>query len=296
MRVAVLVDAAFFLKRYKALIANADTHTGQQVAGALHQWACEHSSFDAHGRRITRKHFGNWQTGAELYRIFVYDCPPFMGKLHHPVTKRLVDFGQTDLAKFRSAFLKRLPQLRKVALRLGHLSEVPAWKIKPSVMEAIVKGQQAPTPLGPDDVVLDVAQKGVDMRIGVDVASLAYKRLVDRIVLVAGDADFIPAAKMARREGIDFVLDSMHAHINNSLYEHIDGLASMAPPPGRPNNGNQPAKDYPLLWAYQIPNVTYGAIPGPNFGTPTAVQSPPQAQSQQTPPAPVAAPANPGTP
>ncbi|WP_255251341.1 NYN domain-containing protein [Pseudomonas indica] len=45
------------------------------------------------------------------------------------------------------------------------------------------------------------------MRIGVDVASLSFKKQVDQIVLIAGDADFVPAAKMARREGIDFILD-----------------------------------------------------------------------------------------
>jgi uncharacterized LabA/DUF88 family protein len=40
-----------------------------------------------------------------------------------------------------------------------------------------------------------------------DIASVAYKRQADQIVLVAGDADFVPAAKLARREGIDFILD-----------------------------------------------------------------------------------------
>ena len=52
-------------------------------------------------------------------------------------------------------------------------------------------------------------QKGVDMRIGVDIASLAYKKQVNQIILIAGDSDFVPAAKLARREGIDFVLDPL---------------------------------------------------------------------------------------
>lgn len=62
------------------------------------------------------------------------------------------------------------------------------------------------------------------MKIGVDIASLAFKGLVDQIVLFAGDSDFVPASKLARREGIDFVLDPMQAHINPDLFEHIDGL------------------------------------------------------------------------
>ncbi len=70
---------------------------------------------------------------------------------------------------------------------------------------------------------LSLVQKGVDMKIGLDIASLAYKKLVDKIVLIAGDSDFVPAAKLARTEGIDFVLDSLGADIRDSLSLHIDG-------------------------------------------------------------------------
>ena len=61
------------------------------------------------------------------------------------------------------------------------------------------------------------------MKIGMDIASLSYKKQVEQIVLIAGDADFVPAAKLARREGIDFVLDSLGAPIKEDLFEHIDG-------------------------------------------------------------------------
>ena len=44
------------------------------------------------------------------------------------------------------------------------------------------------------------------------------------IVIIAGDSDFVPAAKLARREGIDFILDPMGANIDPTLFEHIDGL------------------------------------------------------------------------
>ena len=41
-----------------------------------------------------------------------------------------------------------------------------------------------------------------------------------------GDRDFVPAAKLARREGIDFILDPLWASIKPNLHEHIDGLRS----------------------------------------------------------------------
>ena len=62
-----------------------------------------------------------------------------------------------------------------------------------------------------------------------DIAALAYKKLVDRIVLIAGDSDFVPAAKLARREGIDFILDPMRNNIRLDLQEHIDGLKTTLP-------------------------------------------------------------------
>ena len=49
---------------------------------------------------------------------------------------------------------------------------------------------------------------------------------LDQILLIAGDSDFVPAAKLARREGIDFILDPMWATIKDNLFEHIDGLYS----------------------------------------------------------------------
>ncbi|NLZ46411.1 MAG: NYN domain-containing protein [Clostridiales bacterium] len=76
------------------------------------------------------------------------------------------------------------------------------------------------------DFYLDIQQKGVDMKIGLDISSLAYKKQVDQIILIAGDSDFVPAAKHARREGIDFILDPMWHTIKPSLNEHIDGLTT----------------------------------------------------------------------
>ena len=126
---------------------------------------------------------------------------------------------------------ERLLSKRKVALRLGHLSTDTPWTIKPRVIVELLSGKNTFDALMPDDVMPAVRQKGVDMRIGVDVASLAFKKQVDQIVLIAGDADFVPAAKLARREGIDFVLDPMWRSIPQGLMEHIDGLRSTCPKP-----------------------------------------------------------------
>ncbi|MDZ3596605.1 NYN domain-containing protein [Klebsiella quasipneumoniae] len=59
-----------------------------------------------------------------------------------------------------------------------------------------------------------------------DITTLAYEKLVDVIVLVAGDSDFVPAAKHARIKGIDFILDPLRQNVTPSLSEHIDGVQS----------------------------------------------------------------------
>ena len=61
------------------------------------------------------------------------------------------------------------------------------------------------------------------MRLGIDIASLAYQKIVNQIILIGGDADFVPALKLARKLGIEIVLDPLTTDkIRDSLSEHID--------------------------------------------------------------------------
>jgi uncharacterized LabA/DUF88 family protein len=80
-----------------------------------------------------------------------------------------------------------------------------------------------------NDLEPNIQQKGVDMRIGLDIASLTLKRQVNVIVLVTGDSDFVPAMKFARKEGAQLFLVPLGHGIRDSLVEHsdllIDGLA-----------------------------------------------------------------------
>ncbi|MFK4582881.1 NYN domain-containing protein [Bradyrhizobium ottawaense] len=87
-----------------------------------------------------------------------------------------------------------------------------------------MKGRLEYKDLTDDHFVVDTGQKGVDMRLGLDVAALSYKRLVDQIVLIVGDSDFVPASKLARREGIDVIIDPLGQRLHDHLFEHTDGL------------------------------------------------------------------------
>jgi len=236
MSTAIFVDAGFYLKRFPAVYPQKDSGNPQAVARILHQAAIEHLSWKGNADR------------RELYRVFVYDCPPLTKKAHRPISGRSIDFGRTDSARFRQEFHRELKCLRKVALRLGRLQDRQRWRIQPWAMNSLLAAKRTFDDLTDDDFAYEVHQKGTDMRIGLDIASVSYKRQVDQIVLVAGDADFVPAAKLARREGVDFILDPMWARVPEDLHEHIDGLRSTSP---RPSRGRSESDRLPAFAAVQ---------------------------------------------
>ena len=212
-KVAVLVDLSFFLKCYRRVIGKPGTakHPSESVADSVWNTAVAH---------VDKKK-------DELYRILVYDCRPYDKKAHHPLTKRLIDFSKSDQAIFRSALLDQLKRKRKMALRLGDLQDGKRWQFHKRIVKDLLNGKVQVGDLTENDVYYDIKQKGVDIKIGLDIASLAFKRMVDRVVLITGDSDFVPAAKLARREGIDVVLDPLWNPISPDLHEHIDGLKSV---------------------------------------------------------------------
>jgi uncharacterized LabA/DUF88 family protein len=123
-------------------------------------------------------------------------------------------------------------------LRLGHLADHAEWQLKEGILKQLLDGSRTFDSLQDEDFKYATAQKGVDMRIGLDIASLSFKRQVDQVVLVAGDSDFVPAAKLARREGIDFMLDPLWHPIHPSLHEHVDGVRSTCPNPSQSRSPN----------------------------------------------------------
>lgn len=131
--------------------------------------------------------------------------------MHNPISKKLIDYSKSEEYQFREDLMNELKKKRKVALRIGELKDNNNWHLYPRVVKELLSGKKTLEELTEGDVCLETRQKGIDMKIGVDITSLALKKFVDTIVLFSGDSDFVPAAKLARREGIDFILDPIHA-------------------------------------------------------------------------------------
>lgn len=205
---AILVDGGFYRRRAYYFWGD---KSPKERANELYDY-CIHLLHNQREQRI-------------LYRLFYYDCPPISKIVYNPVTKNQIDLGKSDDFKWTEAFFNELKHKRKVALRLGRLSDnALQYNIKPDSFKKLLNGKLSLEQLTDNDIKLNIKQKGVDMRIGVDISSLAFKHQVQQIILISGDSDFVPAAKQARREGIDFILAPMGAAIKSDLYEHIDGM------------------------------------------------------------------------
>lgn len=214
MRTAILIDGGFYRKRAAYLWGK---KTPEKRASELYAYCQEHL-------RHQQKHDGE----RKLYRIFYYDCPPIGKSVYHPLLKKSIDFRHSDTYSWTNKFFEELKKQRKVALRLGELSdEFASFQLSSDKLKALGQGKIIFSDLTEKDFHVTFQQKGVDMKIGLDIASLAYKNQVDQIILIAGDSDFVPASKLARREGIDFILDPLWADIKANLFEHIDGLDSV---------------------------------------------------------------------
>ncbi|MBA4148485.1 MAG: NYN domain-containing protein [Verrucomicrobia bacterium] len=256
-RIAILIDGGFFIKRLSKLVPPHQCNSAAAVANSA-RMLCKR-----HVQRLTGKRFNTDQSRwlDHVYRLFYYDAHPFDEIAHHPISNLQIQFAKTPEAIFRNELFAELRKARKFALRLGKVTREDGWHIKDSqvtkkllrtrewisVLDAAVvqarTGRAAPAltttqadqlakiadawrNLTVDDVRLGLRQKGVDMRIGLDISTLTLKKQVDTIILVTGDSDFVPAAKLARREGIEFILDPLWQSVKDDLHEHVDGVIS----------------------------------------------------------------------
>lgn len=159
-------------------------------------------------------------SGFELLRAYYYDAFPATGKIKHPISGAEVNLADTDVFRRNKAFLQKLELQSDISLRLGELSP-RGYKLKYTAMKDENLTERN---LAEEDFALDIEQKGVDLRIGLDIARLSLRELVRTIVVVTGDSDFIPAFKFARREGVRVILAHMGHGVKRDLKAHTDGL------------------------------------------------------------------------
>lgn len=191
-KVNILIDGGFFERKFYE--ANLRPATAKDVVAA---------TADAMAL-LTAKTAGD--TKDILFRVYYYDCKPYGETvMNHDKTKE-IDFTKSPIYASKCSFLRDLVKQDKFAVRLGELS-FDGWK----------QDLHNPKKYKPD-----FKQKGVDMKVGLDMASMATKKIVDKIVLIAGDSDFISPIKFVRKEGLQVYLYSMGHKVKLPLIEHCD--------------------------------------------------------------------------
>lgn len=205
-KTAVLLDLSFVLHKLYNL-------PGSRVATAdeVHEYA----------RRCV------FPDDEELFRIYCYHCWPYGGTEIHPLTETSTDFSATSTYGNMNNLLRELELKDQIAFRAGELT-FDGWVVKKRAVKDIARKERS---LRSGDLGPDLKQKRVDMKIGLDVAWLSSKGVVEKIVLVTGDSDFVPAVKFARREGIQVVLVTMeHQQVKRNLPIRADEIRTVAYP------------------------------------------------------------------
>jgi uncharacterized LabA/DUF88 family protein len=143
-----------------------------------------------------------------LLRVLYYDCAPYQGPARLPVSGATHQFTGSD------QWLRQLAAKNLFAVRRGVL-KFRGFKPK--------KIPIAPAQLTDADFAPDFEQKGVDMRIGLDMANFCSTKSVERVILVTGDTDCLPAMKHCRIEGLQIVLVTFPKHkVAPELLWHSD--------------------------------------------------------------------------
>ena len=229
--VAILVDGSFFLRRATSLGHHSESDTPEQAV------SCLRSVIENHLKALDRRYgvsippknnqesrrYLKWPEH-QLYRVFYYEAPPYTGRATKPISRETINYNNTDSAIFRRSLFKVLQKERGFALRMGKLSAKGNWLLDQKKQKQLLRKEITVDDLTDDDFVFEIKQKGVDMRIGLDIASLTLKKQIQTIVLISGDSDFVSAAKLARREGVEVILDPLRNNVSEDLFEHIDGL------------------------------------------------------------------------
>ena len=196
---AILVDGGFIRRKLAAESRPMDADDFRRFVGELRA----HPSLAGH----------------RLHRVYYYDAGPLTGQAKNPLNGARVNFSAQSIAVNNRRLMDEVAQIPFVSLRTGELNHLPGqWEIKPAVLAAAKGG----VVLKGDDLKPKITQKGVDMRLGLDIASLTLKRQARIIALVTGDSDFVPAMKFARREGAQIFLVPLGHKIRGTMREHAD--------------------------------------------------------------------------
>lgn len=143
-----------------------------------------------------------------LFRVYFYDAQPFNGKKTSPQGDEY-DFTLSKSYIAKTELLNELARTDKFCLRLGMLS-FAGWQPRINEDGALIGYRPS------------FRQKGVDIKVGMDMVWIATHKVVDKIAIISGDSDFIDPIEFAKREGIQVYLNHMGLKVRDELIQSCD--------------------------------------------------------------------------
>lgn len=249
MNVSILIDGSFFWMKHL------EARLGQPPSADSVRLACDLIMDDPE--------FDD----DRLFRAYYYDSPPYGGRAVHPISQREIEFSATEQYRIKHDYLDQLRRMPRMALRLGSLA-MQGWKLNKKNMRAIMESLSRNLPLQPQDVSINLVQKEVDMLMGLDIAWMAARGMVDKIVLLTGDADMIPAMNFAREHGMLVFVAKFGYYLSDKLRDHADGVVEF----------NLPAPE-----RAPAPAARVVSMPGNGHAAPSPILEDDLAESEDTP-------------
>jgi uncharacterized LabA/DUF88 family protein len=123
----------------------------------------------------------------------------------------------------RKDFLDYLAKLEGVDLRLGRLF-ANGWKIRDLRELQNRLNAENKVWITSNDFLPNFVQKGVDAEIMWDVINLGQNKVVQSIVLLTSDSDFVPTIHRAKNLGLRVYLMPFGQRIAQDLFSAVDGL------------------------------------------------------------------------
>ncbi len=123
----------------------------------------------------------------ELYRVYVYYCPPFQGD--PPTPEERLRKSNVD------RFVYRLKKIPRFEMRMGKLAKTKSG---------------------------DYIQKRVDTYFAIDLVKLALNRSIQNVIIVAGDSDFVPPILEAKENNVIVKLRYYRDTVQDELLQCCD--------------------------------------------------------------------------
>lgn len=156
-----------------------------------------------HGQRIDFSKFPDCirqkvEARSELLRTYYYDCDPYQS---NPPTQ-----AESDRLSKKQGFFRALGRL-------------PSFEVRKGTLQRLRSGENEKP---------QFRQKMVDVLLSIDLVRLSLKQQITHVAIISGDADYVPAIKVAKDEGVSVWVFHGKQHIHHELSTVADQVVPLS--------------------------------------------------------------------